>query len=259
MKRDLEKARFAFKKRDKKLLRTSHGTHTEMHEGESGKYLKSWVYGGLDGIITTFAVVSGVIGAGLEASIILILGFANLIADGISMGVGDYLSTKSEREYYDLEKRRETWEVNNHPKGEIDEMIEVYEKNGFSKEDSKKMVKLLSKNKKFWVKTMMHEELGLMKENISPVKHGFVTFVSFLIFGLIPLSLYVFSAVFNVSISNGFLLTSAFAGVAMFVLGSAKTRFTGKNWIRSGLETLTIGGVAASAAYFVGVLLSNIV
>jgi len=258
MKRDLVKARLAYKNKDKKLLRTSHDTHTEMHDGESGKYLKSWVYGGLDGIITTFAVVSGVIGAGLEASIILILGFANLIADGISMGVGDYLSTKSEREYYDLERRREKWEVDNHPKGEIDEMIEVYEKHGFSTNDAKKMTKLLTKNKKFWIKTMMHEELGIIKENISPSKHGFVTFISFLIFGFIPLSLYVISAIFSIPISNGFLLTSVFAGIAMFILGSAKTKFTGKNLIRSGLETLIVGSLAAGAAYYIGVLLSSI-
>jgi len=259
MKRDLEKARLAFKNKDKKLLRTSHNIHKEMHDGNSGKYLKSWVYGGLDGIITTFAVVSGVIGASLSSSIILILGFANLIADGISMGVGDYLSTKSEKEYFDLERSRERWEVNNHPKGEIDEMIEVYEKNGFSLNDSKKMVKLLSKNKKFWIKTMMHEELGLMKEKISSKKHGTITFISFLIFGFIPLSIYVFGAIFDIKISHEFLLTSLFTAVALFILGSIKTRFTGKNWIKSGIETLIIGSLAASAAYFVGVILSNIV
>ena len=78
--------------------------NSELHSTSGGKYLKSWIYGGLDGVVTTFAVVAGVVGANLSSAIILILGFANLIADGISMAVGDYLSTKSQGEYYKAEK-----------------------------------------------------------------------------------------------------------------------------------------------------------
>ena len=98
--RNLDKARKAFLTRDVELTKTAHSvTAPEEHMQQQGKYIKSVIYGGLDGIITTFAVVAGVAGAALSPAIVLILGFANLIADGISMAVGDYLSTKAEKEY----------------------------------------------------------------------------------------------------------------------------------------------------------------
>lgn len=259
LKRDVNEARKAFKNKDKKGLIKSHSKHKEIHDTGKGKYIKSWVYGGLDGIITTFAVVAGVAGAALNTNIILILGFANLIADGISMAIGDYLSTKSQTEYYDLERKREEWEVKNNPKGEEEEMLEIYEKKGLTKKDSKDLVKILKKNKKLWVDTMMHEELELLKPEESPIKNGIITFISFTLFGFIPLILYLIAIIFNFSIQKEFMLTSVLAGIAMFSLGSLKTKVTGKNWLRSGLETLLIGGLAATAAYFIGELLSKIV
>lgn len=259
LKRDLKGAREAFRSGDKDASIRAHTGHKEAHDTGGGRYLKSWVYGGLDGIITTFAIVAGVAGAALSVNIILILGFANLIADGISMAIGDYLSTKAEREYYDLERKREAWEVKNHPKGEETEMLEIYEKKGLSKNDSKALVSILKRNNKFWIDTMMHDELGLIKTRGSPVKNAFVTFGSFAMFGFVPLVLYVLAAIFDWNISNGFLWTSVLAGFAMFGLGAAKTKITGKKWFRSGFETLLIGGVAAGAAYLIGNLLSQIV
>ncbi|MDA3836836.1 MAG: VIT1/CCC1 transporter family protein [Nanoarchaeota archaeon] len=259
LKRDVNAARVAFRKGDKEASIVAHSGHREVHDTGFGKYLKSWVYGGLDGIITTFAVVAGVAGAALGVNVILILGFANLIADGISMAIGDYLSTKSENEYYDLERSREKWEVDSHPKGEEAEMLEVYQKKGLNKKDSKILVNVLKRNKKFWIDTMMHDELGLVKEDENPVKHAVVTFGSFLVFGFIPLALFVFGLIFKWDVANGFLWTSVLAGISMFGLGAAKTKITGKKWARSGFETLLIGGVAAGAAYFVGDILAKIV
>lgn len=258
LKRDVKKARKAYKEKDVKEMIEAH-QHKEIHSTSTGKYIKSWIYGGLDGIITTFAIVAGVAGAGLQSSVILILGFANLIADGISMAIGDYLSSKSEQEYYDLEEKRENWEVKYNPKGEKDEMIQIYTQKGMSKKDAVKMVGLLSKNKKLWVETMMHDELGLLREEGSPVKNGLVTFSSFALFGFVPLILYVLAEIFSFEIGKGFLYTSILAGLAMFALGSMKTKLTGKSWIRSGFETLLIGGVAAASAYFIGHLLASII
>lgn len=260
LKRDVELARKAFKKKDKKLLVKAHDTeHKELHDVGKGKYIKSAVYGGLDGTITTFAVVAGSIGAAFSSSVMLILGFANLIADGISMAVGDYLSTKSQKEYYKTERKREEWEVKNNPKGEEKEMIEIYMKKGLNKKDSIELIKILKRNKKFWVDTMMHDELELENPEENAKKNAIITFFSFLIFGFIPLMLYLFGAIFNLNIKNGFLLTAILTGIAMFTLGSLKTKITGKNWLKSGFETLLIGGLAASAAYFVGHLLSKII
>ena len=101
----IDKARDAFSKRDKVTAASIHDTSQEMaleeHGGAGAQYVGDMIYGGLDGIITTFAIVSGVAGAQLESGIILVLGLANLIADGFSMAVGAYLSLKSEQAYYD--------------------------------------------------------------------------------------------------------------------------------------------------------------
>ena len=118
--RNLDKAQEAYRHHDPEASKKAHqvGAAPEQHQTGHGQYIKSFVYGGLDGIVTTFAVVAGVAGANLSASVVLILGVANLIADGISMAFGDYLSTKAENEYMAMERVRETWETRNYPEGE---------------------------------------------------------------------------------------------------------------------------------------------
>ena len=127
MARSLKEARAAYKKKDVKAMIKAHSyknvRKADEHHHSSGKYLKSLVYGGLDGIITTFAVVAGVAGAALSSGVLLILGLANLIADGISMAIGDYLSSKAEKDFYSTEKERESWEAKNYPKQAVSQYI----------------------------------------------------------------------------------------------------------------------------------------
>jgi VIT1/CCC1 family predicted Fe2+/Mn2+ transporter len=217
------------------------------------------IYGGLDGIITTFAVVAGVAGAALTGGIVLILGFANLIADGMSMAIGDYLSTKAEREYNEKERERETWEVEHYPEGEKLEMIELYMAKGMSEEDARSMTDILARNKKAWIDVMMVEELGIVQEDESPVKNALVTFFSFFIFGFIPLAAYVASSFIPGIKSISFLLACIMTGITLFILGALKVRVTGRNWLASGLEMLVVGGLAAASAYLIGHLLSGLV
>ncbi len=233
--------------------------HKKKHFSSKGRYLKSGVYGGLDGIITTFAIVAGVIGAGLSSTIILILGFANLIADGISMAMGDYLSIKSEGEYYNTEKGIEKKEAFENPKMEKRSLKSILFKKGFNIKDAEKISTLISKNKKYQVEIMLHEELGLLHENVHPMRNASVTFFSFFIFGVVPLLFFLVGSIFNTPITNAFLWASLLSGISMFSLGAIKSRITKKNWIKSGGETLLIGGIAATAAYFVGDLLSKII
>ncbi|MBS3084884.1 VIT1/CCC1 transporter family protein [Candidatus Pacearchaeota archaeon] len=238
------------------MVRIGHGAK---HFSTEGKYLKSWVYGGLDGIVTTFAVVAGVVGANLSSVIILVLGFANLIGDGISMAVGDYLSTKSEGEYYQSEENIEEKEASKNPGHEEKIMRDVLEKKGFNKSDARQISFLISKNRKYQVETMLHDELGIIYENVSPVKNAVVTFTSFFIFGIIPLFLFAIGTILNLKIPNSFLWASVLSGISIFALGSAKSKVTNKNWFKSGSEMLLVGSAAAIAAYFVGGLLSKII
>ncbi|MDO9299813.1 MAG: VIT1/CCC1 transporter family protein, partial [Anaerolineales bacterium] len=161
----LEEARKAFEHGD---MQSSAHAHTqkaiaeaaEEHGGAESQYLGEMVYGGLDGIITTFAVVSGVAGAQLGTPVILILGLANLFADGFSMATGAYLSTKSEHEYYRKEWEREAWEVDHFPDGERAELLEVYLKRGYTEDEARQLVEIQSREPKRWVKAMMLDELG---------------------------------------------------------------------------------------------------
>src|SRR5829696_1306506 len=130
--RRLEEARAAFGNRDTVAAAKAHAPERiaqgaeEWHSGVGSRYIGDFVYGGLDGIITTFAVVSGVVGANLNAGIILVLGLANLFADGFSMATGAYLSAKSERESYNRERERERWEIEHVPEGEKAELRALY-------------------------------------------------------------------------------------------------------------------------------------
>ncbi len=257
--RNLEKALEAYQRRDGRASRLAHMPRArEKHRQEQGQFIKSIVYGGLDGIITTFAVVAGVAGAGLQPGIVLILGFANLIADGISMAIGDYLSTKAEREYETAERRREQWEVENYPEGEMLEMVELYTAKGFAREDSEAMVAILSKNREAWVDVMMVEELGIVSSDESPLKNAVATFFSFALFGIVPLLTYVLGAFIPVIQARSFVFAGILTGLTLFVLGALKTALTGRSWLRSGLEMLIVGGAASAAAYGIGYALSGI-
>ena len=192
--RNLEKAKKAYSKGDIKASIDAHNQKSASeHHSNEGQYLKSAVYGGLDGTITTFAVVAGVAVASLNAGVVLILGFANLIGDGISMAIGDFLSTKSENEYHKAERQREAWEAEHYPDGEKKEMVELYAGKGIKQKDAKQMVDCMCKYKDAWVDIMMVEELGIVESKESPLKNAVVTFISFCVFGLIPLIAYLFA------------------------------------------------------------------
>ena len=259
-----EKAQKAFQKNDKKSLKNIH-TKQEIKKSlsnktkERGQYIGDFVYGGLDGIITTFAVVSGVEGAGLSSSVLLILGFANLFADGISMSIGNYLSTKSELEYIKKEMEREKWEIENHPEGEKEELRQIYIRKGFSKEMISKIIDVITSNKKVWLNAMMEEELKLTTEDKTPVKSALVTFSAFFLLGLVPLLTFLLQSFGIYSSQNIFITSVLLTGITLFALGAMKTFITGVSWFRSGMEMLIVGGLAATVAYYIGYFLQMII
>jgi VIT1/CCC1 family predicted Fe2+/Mn2+ transporter len=264
MNKRLDQAREAFNKKDLKLAAQAHrgrmitSSAKEQHGGSSSQYIGSAVYGGLDGVVTTFAAISGVAGAALGVNIILIMGLANLLADGVSMAVGGYLAVKSEHEYYNREYARENWEVENFPQGEKEELSEIFQQQGYVKEDSDKMIGILSTNKKSWVDQMMLLELGLLKDDKKPIVSGLVTFVAFLIAGAIPLIGYLITNASGATGQTSFMVSAGVSAITLFGLGSAKSRVTGLNPIRSGIEMLVVGGLAATVAYMVGLFLKSL-
>jgi VIT1/CCC1 family predicted Fe2+/Mn2+ transporter len=231
----------------------------EPHRTESGAYIGEAVYGALDGIVTTFAVVAGVAGANLSAGVVLVLGFANLIGDGLSMGVGSYLSTKSKREYQQSERERERWEVENYPEGEIHEIREIYSRKGFQGDDLDRAVAVITSDKDIWVETMMNEELGILEEDGHPFFNGLSTFLSFLVAGFIPLLFFVIGLAFPEMAKYSFQISVILTAVTLFAVGSLRVLVTQTNWWKSGFEMLIVGGAAAGAAYLVGYFLQGLV
>ena len=233
----------------------------ELLKSHVGKDKYNWVsdfvYGGIDGAVTTFAVVAGVEGASLSTGIILILGFANLFADGFSMAVGKYSSDKAEIEEFERIKQIEYRHLKEKPEHERDEIREIMEKYGFKGKDLKRAVEVITSNEDGWVDMMMRHEFNMTLENIRPFYGGLVTFVSFLLIGFIPLMSYVFKDF--IGFVDVFLLTCILTSVALFIVGAVKSRFTVRNWILCGLETALIGGFAAFIAYFIGVMLKGLV
>ena len=262
MKDRVSKAREGFREKDVELTKEAHTKkaihdHKEEHNHEHGQHIGDFVYGALDGIITTFAVVSGVAGANLSIGIVLILGFANLFADGFSMALGSYLSTKSEKEYEEKERERELWETENIPEGEREEIRQIYKKKGFKEPLLEQVVNVITSDKKVWVDTMMIEELHLFPEKKSPIKSGVVTFVSFVLIGFLPLLPYVVARVFS-SETNLFLWSIIVTAITLFIVGACRSIIIGRAWWRAGSEMLLIGAVAAFVAYGVGVLLRGL-
>lgn len=224
--------------------------------------LEDFVYGATDGAVTTFAVVAGVVGASLSPSIVLILGFANLLADGLSMAASNYLSSKTRLEYIEKTRKREEWEIDNLAEQEKQEIRDIYANKGFKEEILEEIVRIITSRRKVWVDTMMREELGLIESKTRPLDTAITTFVAFNFVGLIPLLPFIVMFVAGLAViapSEAFAYSIALTGVAFFLIGSVKGRVVQKPWIKSGINTLLIGGIAASVAFVVGYILNIVV
>ena len=220
------------------------------------KYLSEFVYGGMDGSITTFAVVAGAEGAHLSSSVIIILGFANLLADGLAMSVGSYLSSKSERDDYKKHQKTEYWEVENIPEAEREEIRQIYRDHGFEGDLLERVVDTITEDKDRWVNVMMKHELEMIAPKKTPVASGAMTFLSFVSVGLIPLLVYVLDY-FNPLDSSLFGLSITFTTVAFTCIGYIKTYITETSKWKGIVETVLLGALAACVAYLVGSVLEN--
>jgi VIT1/CCC1 family predicted Fe2+/Mn2+ transporter len=221
------------------------------------KYLPEIVYGSIDGIVTTFAVVAGSAGADLSISVILILGMANLFADGLSMSIGSYLSKKSEQDNYNKHLRIESWEIDNLPDVERKEIEDIYREKGFEGKELEMVVNRITSNKQVWLDTMMKDELGLTLEKKSPLKAGASTLLSFIVAGAIPLVVYVLAYSKAIAL-DPFILSSVVTGLAFVLIGYIKTYVTQAGLFRSIAETVLLGAAAAIVAYLLGDVLKGI-
>ena len=213
------------------------------------------VLGGIDGCVTTFSVVSGVVGAGFSPSVALVLGGANLIADGFSMAISNYESIKADEEFIQSIRVSEQEHIDKIPLGEREEIRQIFKRKGFSGEVLETIVDTISADSNLWIDTMLTEEHGVQKISRDPVKAAITTFGSFIIVGLIPLVPFM---VQGMEKSLQFTFSACLAAIMFFAVGAMKSRLLSKPALRSGLGTLLTGGAAATLAFVVGYLLRGI-
>lgn len=239
---------------------SENGFHSRGKGGIGKQYIGEFVYGGIDGAITTFAVVAGAEGASLGISVVVILGLANLIADGFSMSVGNFFSTKAERDNFEKHRQVEYWEIENLREKEVEEIREIYKAKGFKGKLLEQVVEVITANKDVWVDTMMKEELEMVKGDKAPYKTAGVTFISFIAVGMVPLLSYLFIGE-DISKVNSqlFLYSCILTGLALSIVGALKSYVTEKNILTGILETISLGGIAAFLAYYVGDVLEKMI
>jgi len=220
-------------------------------------YLREIVYGGTDGIVTTFAVVAGFAGAesqsvGLPILTVLLFGFANLAGDGVSMALGNFLSTMSEHDVFRNEEAKERYEIEKNPESEKEETIDILMEKGFTRVQATTMTEIYMTNPPYWLEFMMKDELSMSDPSgDKPIIMSLATFFSFLLFGLLPLIPYV---LFRTN-ANVFLFSILTTAGSLMLLGVLRYRVTKQSFIRSVSESLLLGGIAASVAFGVGRLI----
>lgn len=233
--------------------------HRKSLFGKYEEHVPEFVYGGIDGAVTTFAVVAAAAGAELGAGVVLILGVSNMLADGLSMSVGSFLSTKSDREHYDHIQAEEYEETERFPEEERDEIRRIYADKGFSGTTLNDIVAHITANKDLWVSEMMIGEHGLIREEKNPSANALMTFVSFCLLGFIPISPYVYAFVTKTDLPNAFTIACVSTAIAFAIVGYLKGLVNHTNKLRAVAETLLLGGIAAAVAYGVGDWLEKLI
>lgn len=220
-------------------------------------YLRQIVYGGSDGIVTTFAVVAGFSGANIDPSMsslpvltVLLFGFANLFADATSMGLGNFLSVRADNDVYHQEHSLLTKKLVHDPTSYIEISKDILNKKGFSTEDSEQISKLYSKNTHYWAQFISRNVLNISDSTDEKAfQTSFATFLAFIAFGSIPLMPYIF---FQMDVDTQFMYSIASALIALTLLGIFRWKVTRRHLILSVCETLLIGSTSAIVAYCVG-------
>lgn len=236
---------------------TPDAVSARLEERHKPSYLHDFIYGAIDGAVTTFAVVAGVQGASLDETIVIILGVANLVADGFSMAVSNFLGSRAERQQRERARRVEERHIREIPEGEREEIRQIFAAKGFKGEDLEKVVDVITSDPELWIETMMSEEHGFASTTRNEFRAAASTFAAFVAIGALPLIVYFLDAA-GLEIANLFVWSAAITGVAFFIVGALKSRFVDQSAWRSGLETLAIGGLAAALAYAAGALLQGV-
>lgn len=243
------------------VLRASHtvdAIRARLDDGPRQSYLRDAVYGAIDGTVTTFAVVAGAMGAGLSAGVVLVLGCANLLADGFSMAVSNYLGSRAEMQEQRRVRRDEERQIDTFPEGEREEIRQIYAARGFDGADLERVVDVITADRERWIETMLREEHGFASDGRSAVRAAAWTFAAFVVVGSLPLLSFTLDLLATVP-GDAFAWSIVMAAGAFFLTGIAKGVAVRGRLLTSGIETLALGGGAAALAFVIGYALRGLV
>lgn len=229
-----------------------------LSQGPEANYLRDFIYGAIDGLITTFAIVAGVAGAGLSSTVVIILGLANLLADGFSMGASNYLGVRAENQLKEKTRRDELEEIRLYPEGEKEEIRQIFAAKGFSGDQLNDIVVTITQDRTLWVNTMLQDEHGLSLQHQHPLRSGLATFAAFVLLGALPLIPFFVGAAVPGVPAEPYLWSTGLTALGFVLVGAAKGTQVKASPVSSALETLIVGGTAALLAYWVGRLLSGL-
>jgi vacuolar iron transporter family protein len=231
-------------------LHTREAIAERINSATKHSYFGDFVLGAVDGAITTFAIVAGAAGAGLSGGVALVLGSANVLADGLSMAAGNFLRARSARQEVDRTRREEEMHIELIPEGEREEIRQIFAAKGFDGSTLDEIVNVMTRDRQRWVDTMLTDELGLQLDPPAPFRAALVTMFAFVFTGLVPLLPLPFAIA--APAGDTFVISAVLTGATFFAIGVWRgLRLDGRPWT-SGLEILTIGGLAAATAYAVG-------
>ena len=219
---------------------------------EKPNYLRDAIYGGIDGAVTTFAIVAGVEGAGFDRQVIIALGIANVLADGFSMAASNYSGIKADSEQVTRLRAMELRHMQENPDGERYEIETILKRKGLEGEQLHEAVRVMTGHKALWLDMMLVEEHGVSPVPATPVRASMVTFAAFVVCGSIPLTPFVMNT------ENPFNQAIVATGITFVLIGSLKSRWSLSPWWKSALQTLAIGTLAAAIAWVAAVFVTSL-
>jgi VIT1/CCC1 family predicted Fe2+/Mn2+ transporter len=208
--------------------------------------------------MTTFAFVAASAGAGEGGRAVLAIGFANAVADAFTMGIGEYVSASAERDHALAERHKEEWEVENHFDDELQEVIQAYERRGYAADDARAMAHIVAKDRTRLVEERMLQTFGVVGSDSDVahgVKQGVVMFLSFILFGIIPLLGYLIHR--GRGIDGTFAASCAITGLGLLALGAAKGHLTSQSMPVTSIKMLACGALSGVVSFTLSIIISR--
>lgn len=223
---------------------------------QGGEMIRQVTFGMNDGVVSVFALLAGIAGANQSVETILVTLIAATAAGALSMAAGEFISAKSESDFYNHEINQERLEIELCPEIEREELRQIYLKKGFRGKLLEDVVDQICKDKDLWVQEMVIDELGVTElEHESSLKTAGVIFLAFCLGASFPTLPYVILAPLDIDPSLIFKISTGITVGGLFLAGAMKKFVTGVNWFKSGLEMVLVGAFAFGISYLIGLFI----